>query len=96
MTMANFGTVLIDDVEIAAEKVLSWVTKANSGISKDAPAAVPALATVLGAVGKAIEDVAADAANPAQIVITLPQSAADFKAIWPDVKAFAATIGIKV
>jgi hypothetical protein len=92
----NFGTVLIGDVEVAAEKILAFVTKANNGLSKDSPAAIPALATILGAVGTAVEDAATGASNPAQLLITLPQDVADYKAVWADVKAFAATVGIKL
>lgn len=94
--MANFGTVLIGDVEVAAEKAFAWITKANNGLAKDSPSAIPALATVLGAIGTALTDAEAGAANPAQLIITLPQDVADYKAIWPDVKAFAATFGVKL
>lgn len=83
-------------VEIAAEDLFQWVTKANNGLSKDSPAAIPALGTILGAVGKAIADASGAAANPAQLIITLPQDVADYKAVWADIVAFAATVGIKL
>lgn len=83
-------------IEVAAEDLLKFVTKANSGVSKDSPAAIPALGVLLGAIGTALNDTAGAAANPLQLLITLPQDAADFKAVWGDVTALAATIGIKI
>ena len=92
--MANILVNLEKGTEIAAEDVLKWLT----GTSKSphtAPAVIAALATLAGALEKPLTDLSAAAGNPLNIPLDL-ETAADIKAVWPDVKAFLATMGIKV
>lgn len=84
-------TVLLKDIEVEAGKVLSFLARAE----KAEPQVVAALGVLLGAVSKAVTDVQGAAAQP--LNIQLDQATfADIKAVWPDVKAFAATFGIKL
>jgi len=84
-------TLVLGGIEVAAEKVLNFVAKAQ----KASPSAIAALAVILGAVAKVATDVQGVATAP--LNITLDQSAlADIKAVWPDLVAFGATLGIKL
>jgi hypothetical protein len=86
--------VIVKDVEVDAGKVLSFLAKTE----KTTPQAVAGLAVVLGAVGKAVSDVQSVAAAPTQALnVTFDQqTAADVKAVWPALKEFAASFGIKL
>jgi hypothetical protein len=93
----SIASVVINDVEVAAEKVLGWLGAAGKVVTKVEsmePQVQAALATLLGAVSQAVTDVGTTAANP---TITLTnQTMTDLKAVWPDIVAFAASIGIKI
>ena len=90
--MAN---VVIEDIEIAGEKVLSWITKAEVKVANSGPA-IAALATLLGVVGSTITS-AGEAAAASGLNFTLDAAAwNNIKAVWPDVKALAADLGIKL
>ena len=91
--MANILVNIEKGVEIGAEDALKWLSGANKAL-KAAPAAVAALATLIGAVEKPITDVAAVAANPLNIPLDI-QTVQDLKAVWPEVKQFVATLGVK-
>jgi hypothetical protein len=82
------------DIEIAAEDALHFVRKAET----ETPQVAGALGVVLGAVGKAIADAQSIASAPAQTLsISFDQQVfADLKAVWPDLKAFAQSLGIKL
>jgi len=80
-------------IEIAAEDALKWLSGANKAL-KAAPQVVAALATLIGAVEKPISELAGAAANPLNIPLDI-QTAKDLKAVWPDVKVFLATLGVK-
>lgn len=82
------------DVEIAAEDALHFVQKAE----EKTPQVAGALGVVLGGVGKAIADVDSIAGAPAQTLsISFDQSVlADLKAVWPELKDFVATLGVKL
>jgi hypothetical protein len=84
--------IMFEDVEVAAEKVLSFTAK----VGKSTPAAVAGLGIVLGAVDKAVVDVSSAAGSSGLNISLDAQSWADIKPIWPDVKALAATLGIKL
>jgi thiamine monophosphate kinase len=86
------ASVILGDVELAAEKLLSIFTKA----SKAAPSVLAAIGVLAAGVDKALSDVAAGAANPATLSVTLPSDVSDLKAVWPEVKTFLATLGIKL
>lgn len=92
--MSSFQTVVlagVKDVEIGVEDAV----KIFSGAATKAPGAVVALTGLAGALDKALTDAATDAANPSQIVLTLPGTVADFKALWPEAKTFLASLGVK-
>lgn len=92
----NKATVVIRDVEVDAEKVLSFLTGAEKKVNSAGPGAVAGLATLLGAAANAIalggEAAAADGVNIPLDVATVTS----LKAIWPDLVSFAAEFGIKI
>jgi hypothetical protein len=91
--MANILVNVEKGIEIAAGDVLKWLGKVQSALHA-APAVIAALATLIAAVDKPLLDLSAVAANPLNIPLDL-QTATDLKAVWPDVKAFLATLGVK-
>jgi hypothetical protein len=90
---ANILVNLEKGIEIAAEDALKWLTGANKALHA-APEVVAALATLAGAVEKPISELAGAAANPLNIPLDI-QTVNDLKAVWPDVKAFLGTLGVK-
>lgn len=91
--MANILVNIEKGIEIGAEDVLKWLTGANKALSA-APAVVAALATLVGAVEKPMAELAGAAANPLNIALDV-QTVTDLKAVWPDVKKFLVTLGVK-
>jgi hypothetical protein len=95
--MANIAAVVIGDVEVGAEKVLDWLKDAGKVVTKAGaaePQVIAALGTLLGAVGIAVADTAADAAAPSFALTSETFNAV--KAVWPDITAFMATLGVKL
>jgi hypothetical protein len=92
--MANILVNLEKGIEIGAEDALKWLTGANKALHA-APAVVAALATLLGAVEKPLGELAGAASNPLNIVLDV-QTATDLKAVWPEVKQFLSSLGIKL
>ena len=93
----NVFVTIEKDVEVAAEKLLGWFGKAASEVNKiqiAEPKVVSALGTILGAVEAVVGDAAGVAANPS--IALASETVVALKAVWPDVKAFAATLGIKL
>jgi hypothetical protein len=93
IAMANILVNIEKGIEIAAEDALKWLTGANKAL-KAAPQVVAALATLIVAVEKPISELAGAAANPLNIALDI-QTAKDLKAVWPEVKDFLATLGVK-
>jgi hypothetical protein len=91
--MANILLNIEKGIEVAAEDALKWLGKAQTAIQA-APAVVAALATLASAVEKPLVDLTGVAANPLNIPLDI-QTANDLKAVWPDVKAFLGTLGVK-
>ena len=91
--MANILVNIEKGIEIGAEDVLKWLTGANKALHA-APAVVAALATLVVAVEKPIAELAGAAANPLNIALDI-QTAKDLKAVWPEVKQFLSTLGVK-
>jgi hypothetical protein len=91
--MANILVNIEKGIEIGAEDVLKWLTGANKALSA-APAVIAALATLVGAVEKPMAELAGAAANPLNIALDV-QTVTDLKAVWPDVKKFLGTLGVK-
>ena len=80
-------------IEIGAEDALKWLTGASKALHA-APGVVAALATLIGAVEKPIAELAGAAANPLNIPLDI-QTVSDLRAVWPDVKQFLGTFGVK-
>jgi hypothetical protein len=91
--MANILVNIEKGIEIGAEDALRWLGKAQTTLSA-APGVVAALATLIAAVDKPLIDVAGVAANPLNIVLDV-QTITDLKAVWPQVKAFLTSLGVK-
>jgi len=91
--MANILVNIEKGVEIAAEDALSWLGKAHTALSA-APGVVAALATLISAVDKPLLEVSEVAANPLNIALDV-QTVTDLKAVWPQVKSFLSTLGVK-
>ena len=91
--MANILVNIEKGIEIGAEDALRWLSGANKAIQA-APAVVAALATLVGAIEKPLSELAGAAANPLNIPLDV-QTVADLKAVWPQLKAFLKTLGIK-
>ncbi len=92
--MANVLVSIEKGIEIGAEDALKWLTGANKALHA-APAVVAALTALLGAVEKPLVDLAGAASNPLNIVLDV-QTATDIKAVWPQVKEFLSSMGIKL
>lgn len=91
--MANILINIEKGIEIGAEDALKWLTGANKTLQA-APAVVAALATLIAAIEKPMAELAGAAANPLNIPLDI-QTVADLKAVWPQVKAFLTTLGVK-
>jgi hypothetical protein len=91
--MANILVNVEKGIEIAATDALKWLGKAQTALTA-APGVVAGLATLIGAVDKPLTDLAGVAANPLNIPLDI-QTATDLKAVWPEVKAFLGTLGVK-
>ena len=91
--MANILLNIEKGIEVGAEDALKWLGKAHSALSA-APAVVAALATLASAVERPLTELSAVAVNPLNIPLDI-QTAEDLKAVWPDVKTFLGTLGVK-
>jgi hypothetical protein len=93
IAMANILLNIEKGIEVGAEDALKWLGKAQSALSA-APAVVAALATLASAVERPLTELSAVAVNPLNIPLDI-QTAEDLKAVWPDVKTFLGTLGVK-
>jgi hypothetical protein len=91
--MANILINIEKGIEIGAHDALRWLTGADRAL-KAAPAVIAGLATLLAAVDKPITEAVAAAANPLNIALDL-QTARDIHAVWPELKQFLSTLGVK-
>lgn len=91
--MANILVNLEKGVEITAEDALKWLSKAQTTLTA-APGVVAGLATLVSVVDKPLIELSGVVANPLNITLDL-QTAMDLKAIWPEVKSFLSTLGVK-
>jgi len=91
--MANILVNIEKGIEIAAEDALKWLGKAQTVLSA-APSVIAALATLIATVDKALLDVSGVATNPLNIALDA-QMVNDLKAVWPQVKSFLASLGVK-
>ncbi len=91
--MANILVSIEKGIEIAAEDALKWLAGADKAIHA-APEVIAALATLVGAVEKPLAELAGAAANPLNIPLDI-QTAKDLTAVWPKVKQFLNSLGVK-
>ena len=91
--MANIVVSIEKGIEVGAEDVLRWLTGAEK-VLHAAPAVIAALATIVGAMEKPLTDLAGAAANPLNIALDI-ETAKDLEAIWPEVKTFLVSLGVK-
>ena len=89
------SNVVLKDIEVAAEKLLSFVAKAKKVVAI-APAVIAALGTILGAVGKALTDLTGAAASSGLNLALDEEEISDLKDVWEDVEAFGKDIGLKL
>ena len=92
--MANILVSIEKGIEIGAQDALKWLAGADRSL-KAAPTVIAALATLIGAVEKPLSEVAAAATNPLNIPLDI-QTVRDIKAVWPEVRQFLTTLGIKL
>jgi hypothetical protein len=92
--MANILLNIEKGIEIGAVDALRWLAGADRAV-KAAPNVIAALATLIGAIEKPLVEVSAVAANPLNIALDI-QTARDIQAVWPEVKQFLHTLGVKM
>jgi hypothetical protein len=93
IAMANILVNIEKGIEIGAEDALKWLIGANHALHA-APEVVAGLATLIGAVEKPLAEVAIAAQNPVNIALDM-QTVKDLKAVWPSVKQFLGSLGVK-
>jgi hypothetical protein len=91
--MANILVNVEKGIEIGASDALKWLGKAQTALTA-APGVVAALATLAAAADKPLMELSGAVANPLNIALDI-QTASDLKAVWPDVKTFLGTLGVK-
>jgi hypothetical protein len=91
--MANILVNVEKGITIGVEDALRWLGKAKVLLTA-APAVVAALATLVSAVEKPLIDMAGVAGNPLNFALDY-QTAIDLKTVWPDVKSFLESLGVK-
>lgn len=91
--MANILVNLEKGIELGAQDALRWLGKAQTTLSA-APGVIAALATVIAAIDKPLLDISGVAANPLNIALDV-ETVNDLKAVWPQVKSFLASLGVK-
>lgn len=94
--MPNKATVIVHDVEVGAEKLLSFVTGAQNKVKSVGPGAVSGLATILGAVAAAIEASSAAASQDGLNVALDVAAMNGIKQVWPELVTLAGEFGIKI
>ncbi len=93
--MANILLGIEHGIEVAADDVLKFLTRAKTISSELNPDAIAGLGVLLGTVAKAVEDVSAVASNPLNFTLDAT-TVQDLNAVWPAVVRFAASVGIKL
>jgi hypothetical protein len=91
--MANILVDIEKGIEIGAKDALRWLIGANNAVQA-APEVIAALATLIAAIEKPLQDISAAAPNPLNIALDI-QTVRDLRAAWPAVKRFVATFGVK-
>jgi hypothetical protein len=92
--MANILVSVEKGIQVGASDVLKWLAGANRAVAAAAPSVVAALGTLIGELDQPIGNLAAAATNPLNISLDV-QTAQELKTVWPDVKQFLTTLGVK-
>ena len=93
--MASIMVNIEKGIEMAAEDVLHLLSGAQKDVQA-APVVIAALGTLLGAVNAAILAAQGAVAQDGFNIKLDDAVVSDLEAAWPDLKAFAATLGIKL
>ncbi len=93
IAMANILVDLEKGIEIADKDVVKWFGSTRSALNA-APGVVGALATLATAVERPLVELSGVATNPLNIALDI-QTVNDLKAVWPNVKKFLGTLGVK-
>ncbi len=91
--MANILVNVEKGIEIAASDMLKWLGNAHGALNA-APAVVAALATLVSAAERPLVELSGVITNPLNIALDI-QTANDLKVVWPDVKKFLESLGVK-
>jgi len=91
--MASILVNIEKGIELAAEDALKWFGGARTVLAA-APGVVAALATLATAVERPLIELSGVATNPLNIPLDI-QTANDLKVVWPDVKKFLESLGVK-
>jgi hypothetical protein len=91
--MANILVNIEKGIELGASDALKWLADVSKGLHAT-PKVIAALATLVGAVEKPLAELAGAAANPLNIPLDI-QTVNDLRTVWPDVKAFLGSFGVK-
>jgi hypothetical protein len=93
IAMANILVDVEKGIEIGAKDALRWLMGANNAIHA-APEVIAALATLIAALEKPLQDLSGAAQTPLNIALDI-QTVRDLKAVWPAVKQFLGSCGVK-
>lgn len=93
ITMANILVDIEKGIEIGAKDALRWLIGANNAVQA-APEVIAALATLIGALEKPLQDISTAGTNPLNIALDV-QTVRDLTAAWPAIKKFLGTFGVK-
>ncbi len=93
--MANILVSVEKGIEVAAADVLKFLTTSQSAALKLEPGVLAALGVLLGATETAVASVSQAAATPVNITLDIT-TIHEIQAIWPAMKAFAESLGIKL
>lgn len=90
--MANLIMKIGKGIEVAVEDVIKWEQAEQAIVIKAAPGTLAAIGLLATGVQKAIADAQGDTTLAG--IITIPEQLADFKALWPEVKAVFEAMGL--
>lgn len=93
--MASIFVNMEHGIEVAATDVLKFLTQSEALTTKMGPGVVAALGVLLGAAATSLSALSQAAAAPLDVQLDI-QTVHDLQAVWPDVEAFAQSLGIKL
>ncbi len=93
--MANLATIVLDvekGIEVGAADLLKLVGKAQTA----GPSVLAALGVLASGITTSLTEIESAAGASGLNIALDTQTLADLKAVWPEVKAFLLTLGIKI